>query len=209
MTSIQLSRLRCCVLGAILFAFSMATIANASAKKISDDWYPPLKKGLWEIFNSESLYGGYTTTELRCVGAVGQEKRTSKKEHMEQTKDCHTTVLQTSAKKVEQRRECKKYEGVTSTIDVVFQGDFSSNFERMMTLSMSIPTRQEGATKLNRYRFVGVCPKGMLPGDTFTTNKEGSVVGGFNRYTGRIKDMEIGVKSELIKRSRSVKSSTP
>jgi hypothetical protein len=209
MISTMLFLLRCSIFGMFLLAFSMATMANPPAQKISDDWYPPLKKGLWEIFNSESLYGGYTTTELRCVGEGGQEKRTSKKEHMEQTKDCHTTVLQTSAKKVEQRRECKKYEGVTSTIDVVFKGDFSSNFERMLTLSMSIPTRQEGATKLNRYRFVGMCPKGMLPGDTFTINSEGSVVGGFNRYTGRIKDMEIGVKSELIKRSRSVKSSTP
>jgi hypothetical protein len=197
MTSTKLFPMRRSIFGMFLLTFSMATMANPSAKKISDDWYPPLKKGLWEIFNSESLNAGYTTTELRCVGPLVRENRTSKKEYLEQTKDCRSTVLKSSAKKVEQQRECKKFDGVIGTIEVVYEGDFSNNFERTMKLSLSIPTRSEGATKLTKYRFVGMCPKGMLSGDSFTMNSEGNIVGGLNRYTGRIKPMESGVKSEL------------
>jgi hypothetical protein len=201
MTSTWLIRMRCIALGTVLLAFSVATVAYAApGKKIGDDWYPPLKKGLWEIFNSSSQNAGYTTTELRCVGAAGEEKQTSKKEHMEETKDCRISILKTSAQKVEQQRVCKRDEGVIATIGVVYQGDFSSKFERKATLSLSIPARQEGATQLKRYRFVGRCPKGMLPGETMTVNAEG-IVGEWDRYTGRIKPLESAVRLELRKQA--------
>ena len=180
MTLTQLLR-RCSVLGTTMLTFSLA---NAS-EKTNAEWYPQQKRGLWEIVNSQSSNTGYKTTELRCVGARAQETRTAKKEYLEETKDCRTLVLETSAKKVEQRRECKKYDGVIAKVSVVYQGDFSSHFERTMTLSLNIPTRLESETKTKKYRYIGACPKGMSPGDTFTTNSDGNVVGEWNRYTGR------------------------
>jgi len=174
------------------------SLANAS-EKTNAEWYPQQKRGLWEIVNSQSSNAGYKTTELRCVGARAQETRTSKKEYLEETKDCRTVVLETSAKKVERQRECKKYDGIIATIKVVYEGDFSRHFERTMTLSLSVPTRLEGESKTTKYRFVGVCPKGMLPGDTFTTNSEGNIVGEWNRYNGRAILMESGPKFDKRK----------
>lgn len=197
MTLTRLFRVGCSVLGASMLTFSLA---NASVKA-NGEWYPRQKRGLWEIVNSQSSSPAYKTTELRCVGAVVQETRTSKKEYLEETKDCRTVVLETSAKKVEQRRECKKYDGVIAKVRVVYQGDFSSHFERTMTLSLSVPTRLEGESKTTKYRFVGVCPKGMLPGDTFTTNSEGNIVGEWNRYTGRAILLESGPKFDKRKPS--------
>lgn len=197
MTAAQFFLVASRVLSALLLVFSMA---DASAK-IDGDWYPQQKRGLWEIVNSQSPSTAYKTTELRCVGAAGQEKRTSKKEFLEETKDCRTTVLETSAKKVEQRRECKKYESLIATIRIVYQGDFSSHFERTMTLSLNVPTRLEGESKRTTYRFLGICPKGMSPGDTFTTNSDGHIVGEWNRYTGRVMVMESGPKFDKRKPS--------
>ena len=172
---------RCSVPGTTMLIFSLA---NAS-EKTTAEWYPQQKQGLWEIVNSQSANNGYKTTELRCVGAKAQETRTSKKEYLEETKDCRIVVLGTSAKKVERQRECKKYDDLIATIKVVYEGDFSSHFERTMTLSLNIPTRLESETKTTKYRYIGACPKGMSPGDTFTTNSDGNVVGEWNRYTGR------------------------
>jgi hypothetical protein len=200
MTATKWCHMRYSILS-VLIAISTATLASTPSQKLNENWYPPLKKGLWRIFNSASLNAGYTTTELRCVGGAGQEKRTSRKEYLEEVKGCTTIVLKTSAKQVELQRQCNRGEGRTGTVDVIYQGDFSSNFERTMKLSQSMPTRAEGATKLTNYRFLGVCPKGMTPGDTFTRNSEGNVVGEWNRYTGRIKPMNSDIRAELKKRS--------
>jgi hypothetical protein len=199
MTSNFLIWVRCRVLGTALFAFSMATTANAApAEEVGDGWYPPLKKGLWEIFNSNSQYAGHTTTELRCVGAVDQEKQTSKKEYLEETKYCRMAVLEASADKVEQRGECKQ-EGVTATVGVVYQGNFSHNFERRARSSFSVGTRSEVTTQLKKYRFVGMCPKGMLPGETTTIGSKNEIVAEWNRYTGHFKPFKNSVRLELRK----------
>ena len=89
MTLTRLFRVGCSVLGTSMLALSPA---NALVKT-NGEWYPQHKRGLWEIVNTQSSTA-YKTTELRCVGTVAQETRTSKKEYLEETKDCRTVVLE-------------------------------------------------------------------------------------------------------------------
>lgn len=198
MTSTQFCNVHISTFAMALLTFPSFSVANASATS-SVNWYPRHKTGLWVIKNEESQHAGHKTTELRCVGTLDEEKRTSKKEFLVENTDCRITVLKSSARKVAQRRICKKLDDVIATVSVIYQGDFARNYERKATLSLNIATRHEGAIQLKKYRFLGKCPKGTQPGDTFTTNAKGEIVGKWNRYTGLMKPLDLDVRDELRK----------
>jgi hypothetical protein len=180
MSARRFSLMRCV---AIFVAFPVSFCVKASSPGVS--LFPALKPGLWEIVNSRSYNPGFTTTGRRCVGPASQERLAANKEFMEASKDCRTVVSETSAKKINFSMECKKIEGVTITTKISFDGSFSSRFEQLMTISLSIPSHLEGASEKSMYRFVGTCPKNMKPGDTVTSYSDGSSSPVWNRYSNR------------------------
>ena len=132
-------------------------------------------------------------TTSRCVGTKARETQMAQAEFDTMSRTCSVAGVVARSSSISYALTCTKDYGLTLNARVTYEGNFSAEFRRTETLvSTSIPTRFEGMTKTTLFRFKGQCSKGMLPGDTFTRNPDGSARPTWNRYAPPVANSDLG-----------------
>ena len=162
-----------------LLVWSVHATASPSSP---ENAVPILRPGLWEITRTESLRPNHATLERRCVGSNKQELRAARQEYNQQFRRCTMSDVVVSKRARSFSAKCAKDEGVIVTSRVKYEGSFLSQFDKITTGSLSIPTPMEGMTIRESYKYAGVCPKEMALGDTTLATSAGRSLGNWNRY---------------------------
>jgi len=146
---------------------------------------PILKLGLGEIRRSDSIAPTLITNERRCVGARKLEVLAANNQYEHDILQCNVSDVAVSSRKIEYVKKCEPDPGIVRTFKVVYERDFSKEFERTSTFSINIAITFEGAFQKVTHKFIGACPKNMRPGDIMLINSTGVIITQWNQYDAK------------------------
>jgi hypothetical protein len=117
-----------------------------------------------------------------CVGSKVQETRFARQQHAHEMRTCQFSPTIRKSGLTEYTKTCDKGGSLIVKIEVVYSGDFKTQFEQKSVLSTDLGLQMDGMSETKRFRFAGKCPKDLQPGETIMKDAQGMTLPKWNRY---------------------------